>query len=43
MIHQGRNQNVNTGGPKYELKKFQVTWFIKNKYHGRQYNRTLLS
>ena len=30
------------GGPKHEPKKFQVTWFIKKKNHGRQNNCTLL-
>ena len=30
------------GGSKYELKKFQVTQFIKKKNHGRPNNCTLL-
>ena len=28
---QGRNQDLNLGGPKHESKKFHVTWFIKKK------------
>ena len=30
-LDQGRNQDLNLGGPKHEPKKFQVTWFIKKK------------
>ena len=30
------------GGSKHEPKKFQVTWFVEKKNHGRQNNYILL-